>query len=161
MLVVADSSPLNILVRTGLEGVLPALFGAVVIPPEVRTELAQPGTPEAVRAFIAQPPAWLAVRVAASYQIYQGLGAGESAAIALAAEVRADALLIDEKKGRRVAVDRGLRVIGTLGALELGAQRGIIDLPTAAERLRQTDFRIDPRLIEAAIQRQRRGNLPS
>jgi predicted nucleic acid-binding protein len=39
MLVVADSSPLIVLIQIGQIDVLPALFGEVVIPPEVSAEL--------------------------------------------------------------------------------------------------------------------------
>lgn len=56
MLVVADSSPINILIRIECTHVLPSLFGAVVIPPEVRQELTDTRTPEAVRAWMANLP---------------------------------------------------------------------------------------------------------
>jgi predicted nucleic acid-binding protein len=59
MLVVADSSPLNVLVVVGYADILPKLFQAVVIPPQVAGELSHPRTPAAVREFIASPPSWL------------------------------------------------------------------------------------------------------
>lgn len=45
MLVVADTSPLNLLVLIGHEQVLPALFHHVVIPTEVAVELSRPEAP--------------------------------------------------------------------------------------------------------------------
>ena len=42
MIVVADSSPLVVLVDTGYVHVLPALFGRIIIPPEVAAEVAAP-----------------------------------------------------------------------------------------------------------------------
>jgi hypothetical protein len=62
MLVVADTSPLNYPVLIGHEAILPALYARVLIPPAVLTDLRQARTPEAVRAWVAQPPAWLEVR---------------------------------------------------------------------------------------------------
>ena len=59
MLVVADSSPLIVLINIGHIDILPDLFGKVIIPPEVAAELGQGNRPQPVRAFIAAPPGWL------------------------------------------------------------------------------------------------------
>jgi uncharacterized protein len=45
-----------------------------------------------------------------------GLDLGEAAALTLAAEIHADAVLIDERRGHDVAVQLGLRTIGILGS---------------------------------------------
>jgi len=55
--------------------------------------------------------------------------------------------------GRTVAAQLLIPVIGTLGLLERAATHGWIDLPQSLERLRQTNARLDPTLIEAALQR--------
>lgn len=75
------------------------------------------------------------------------LDPGEEAAIRLAIEIRADALLIDEKDGRRAAQARGLRVVGTIGVLDQADERGMVELAEVIARLRSSDFRIDQRLI--------------
>lgn len=160
MLVVADSSPINILVRIECVGVLRELFGSVLIPPQVREELSSAKTPDAVRAFIASPPGWFQVRAAARIERIPPLDPGEEAAINLARDAKADALLIDDKDGRREATRRGIAVVGTLGVLERAAERDLIVLSEVAERLKRTDFRIDARLVQAAVQRdtdRRRG----
>lgn len=140
MIVVADSSPLIVLVNIGHERVLSDLFGHIVIPDDVAAELAGPRRPEIVRAFIVSPPPWIEIRAPLSVEPIPDLHAGENAAISLARELRADALLIDERRGRRAATDRGLQVIGTIGVLEAAAARGLLDLEQAFEMVKQTDF---------------------
>ena len=77
------------------------------------------------------------------------LGTGERSAIALAQETSADALLIDERAGRREAERRHLRVIGTLAVLEEAGRRGLLNFAATLEQLRQTSFRLSPLLLRA------------
>jgi predicted nucleic acid-binding protein len=56
MLVVADSSPLIVLVNIGLVDILPKLFRLVLIPREIAAELNRPSRPQAVRSFIISAP---------------------------------------------------------------------------------------------------------
>jgi predicted nucleic acid-binding protein len=49
MLVVSDTTPVNVLVRIELIDVLPALFGNVLVPPAVIRELSHAHTPEVVK----------------------------------------------------------------------------------------------------------------
>lgn len=81
------------------------------------------------------------------------LGAGERNAIALAHEIGARWLLIDERDGSRFALEQGLSVIGTLAVLEQAARRGWVDLADALDRLRGTSFRISLALTRAALER--------
>jgi hypothetical protein len=46
MIVVADTSPLNYLVITGYDHLLPELFGTILVPPAVFEELNDPNAPE-------------------------------------------------------------------------------------------------------------------
>ncbi len=155
MLVVADSSPLNVLVRIGHVEILPRLFGVVCIPAEVQGELTDPRAPTEVREFLRSLPNWLQIHSLQTIERIPPLGPGEQAAISLAVQLKAAALLIDERDGRKAAAARGLTIIGTLGVLEQAAGVGLIDLPTAIERLRATDFRLDHALIDAALRRVR------
>lgn len=159
MLVVADSSPINILVRIGCVDVLPQLFQTVLIPPEVQTELTHAATPDSVRAFMRTPPRWLEVRAVPAREPIPIIDAGEQAAIHLAMDIRAGAILLDDKYGRRAARERGLRVVGTLGVLELASLRGLLALGPVVDALRKTDFRLDPRLVAQALDKDaaRRG----
>jgi predicted nucleic acid-binding protein len=81
------------------------------------------------------------------------LGRGEQDAIALAGELRADLVLMDDKDGRIEAERLGLTVVGTLGVLERAAERGLLDLPTALTHLQATNFYVDAALIEEALAR--------
>jgi predicted nucleic acid-binding protein len=156
MLVVADSSPVNVLVRIGHVDVLPELFQQVAIPLEVARELSQPRTPQEVRDWINKPPTWLTVRAPAQIEPIARLDPGERAAISLAQELGADFLLIDEKAGRRAAVERRLAIIGTIGILERAADQGLLNLKDAFARVRQTEFFVSDDLIAAALARQRK-----
>jgi predicted nucleic acid-binding protein len=71
----------------------------------------------------------------------------------LAREIKAAAILIDDRAGRSAAIHCGLAVIGTIGLLEQAAARGLLELPDAMERLRQTNARLDPELIRTALER--------
>lgn len=79
--------------------------------------------------------------------------AGELEAICLAQEIHAAAILMDDRAGRSAAIHCGLAVVGTIGLLEQAAMRGIIELPPTLTRLRQTNARLDPELIQAALAR--------
>jgi predicted nucleic acid-binding protein len=163
VIVVADASPLRYLILIDHVHVLPALYGRVLVPPVVSTELQQEGTPLVVRQWFANTPDWLRVQsptrglVAAHPQ----LGHGELEAITLAEELSAEALLMDDRDGRREAEHRGLAVLGTLRVLADAAEHGLADLPVALDRLRQTNFRASEQLLQWLLDRDaaRRGTL--
>jgi predicted nucleic acid-binding protein len=62
MIVVADTSPLNYLVRLGHPDVLREIYGRVLVPSAVLSESQQPDAPAEVRAWASEPPAWLEER---------------------------------------------------------------------------------------------------
>lgn len=80
---------------------------------------------------------------------------GETSVIALAESLHADLLLMDERKGVKVARSKGFRVTGTLGILEIAAQEGLVDFVQAVERLRRTTFRSPEAVIDAMLKRHR------
>jgi predicted nucleic acid-binding protein len=151
--VVSDTSPLHYLILCGAESILPSLFHQVVIPPTVFRELQQPNTPPPVRQWAASLPAWVAVQSPKTVNLKLDVDAGELEAICLAQEIHADAVLMDDRAGRNAAIHCGLAVVGTIGLLEQAAARGLIELSTALARLRQTNARLDPELIHAALER--------
>jgi predicted nucleic acid-binding protein len=149
--VVSDTSPLNYLALIDLSGILPALFGDVLVPDAVHRELRSPAAPAKVTAWLNSSPPWLHIRVVSEVPSeLRSLGAGEREAIALAESVQGGLVLLDEKKARDLARRRGLAVAGTLGLLELAASRGLVDHGEALARLRQTNFRAPARLLRVA-----------
>ena len=114
MIVVCDMGPLHYLVLIGAEEILPQLYTRVLTPPAVITEMSHLDTPEPVRLWAASPPKWLEVREPAEIEDIPSLGrkgltgAGEKAAIALAREQHAHAILMDDKTAQREAQKRGL-----------------------------------------------------
>lgn len=155
MIVISDTSPINYLVLIGEIELLPQLFGQVILPHAVLTELSHTRTPALVRSWIAAPPAWLEVRTPATVDPNLGPDLGEREAISLALEMKADLLLVDDKKARRLARARGLRLTGTLGVLELAATKGLVDLEDAFARLRKTDFQISEDLLQEILSRRK------
>jgi hypothetical protein len=131
MIVVSDTSPLTALMTVGEVSLLPQLFTEVVIPKTVQEELLR-----------SHPclPGWLRVEVVKDSHEALRLAAmvdpGEAEAIELAKELRADRLLIDERKGRRLAAQEGVAVIGLVGVLLLAKRQQLIpSVGTLLERL--------------------------
>jgi predicted nucleic acid-binding protein len=143
MIVIADTGPLNYLVLIGAVDVLSPLYTRVIVPRAVMEELQQAGAPDAVIAWIANPPAWLEVRPdPPDDPSLDFLDSGERAALTLAQSLSADELLIDERAGRAEAERRRLRVTGTLGVLAAAHLAGVLDFDQALARLRTTTFRL-------------------
>jgi predicted nucleic acid-binding protein len=149
MIVVADTSPINYLVLIDAVGVLPELYENIIVPNAVFEELQAAETPEKVREFVKVFPPWLDLRQATVLldSELSELDAGEREAIALAEELNANALIIDERAGREEAKRRGIFIIGTLGILNSAAEKGLLDLSDALEKLQQTSFRASEKLI--------------
>jgi predicted nucleic acid-binding protein len=152
MIVVYDTTPLHYLELVESADILPALFQQVYVPTAVIEELAHSSAPPAVRAWIGSPPRWLLVRTPKHIIPSLKLDRGETHAISLAEELRANHLLIDEWAGRAVAASRGLHVIGTLGVLDQAAERNLVDLRKTFDRLLQTNFRVDRRLVDQLLE---------
>jgi predicted nucleic acid-binding protein len=122
MVAVSDTSPISNLSITGRLDLLRSQFSQVLIPEGVRTELERMPNPEAKTSIEnALRDGWLRCRSVGNRQLAAALGndldQGEAEAIALATEIQAGVLLIDEKEGRSVARQAGLVVRGVLGVL--------------------------------------------
>ena len=150
--VVSDATPIRYLTEIRAIQLLPYLFEKVFIPNAVFRELTHSRTPKIVHDFIMSSSEWLEVRTVISTDLsLSSLDPGEQEAILLTCEIRAEAILLDEKAARNAAERRGIRCIGTLRVLSEGAKEGQIDIHRAISRLKQTTFRANPALFERAV----------
>jgi hypothetical protein len=105
VIVVSDTSPITSLVDVGHVELLRTLFSRVIVPREVARELE--------RGHVGVP-VWVEVHDATDRSMVSRFEAevdlGEAEALALAVELKADRLLIDERQGRAIAERVGLRL---------------------------------------------------
>jgi predicted nucleic acid-binding protein len=158
MIVISDTSPINYLILTGEIDILEKLFRRIIVPQAVFNELQHAKTPQQVKDWIANPPSWLEVKQADAslFTPSKRIGDGEREAIALAIELKADAILIDDRDGTQEARRQSLIAVGTVNLLERAAEKGLLDLREILDRLSQTSFRLPPsEIIDAMLERDR------
>lgn len=105
------------------------LYGTVFIPEAVYRELTDPNFPVAGATEV-QTFDWIQTRAVSDRILVEALSneldIGEAEAIALAVEIQADQVLIDERRGRLVANRLNLRYTGILGILVEAKSKGLI-----------------------------------
>jgi uncharacterized protein len=148
MIIVSDTSAITSLLQIGRLDILSMLYEEVVTPIEVATELQRfhPKLPNSIRI----------VPVTDLMQLEKlkiEFDPGEAAAITLMLEGKGDLLLMDEKRGRRVAARERLAVVGVIGVLLEAKQSGLITSLSAifADLERIAGFRISPRLKQRVL----------
>ena len=124
---VSDTTALTTLIKSGLEWLLPQLFGPVLIPDAVARELLQ---------FHPMLPEWCSIRSAPSGELLDRLrlkvDEGEAEAIALAVAENSSAILLDDKKARRHAESHGLTCLALPAVLTAARREGLIPSLAAA-----------------------------
>ena len=150
--VVADTSPVNYLILLDHIDLLRVFYGSILIPTAVHRELLSSDAPPKVRAWSNSLPPWVRVSVSPPVQpLLTDLDAGETEAIALALNVRADWLLIDEIAGRTKASRLGLHIIGTLGVLREAHRASLLDFSAVITRLQALGFRASPAVLQGLL----------
>jgi len=140
------------LVLIGQIELLPSIYGKILIPGVVRDELLHKQTPAVVKSWIVGAPEWLLTSdPEKTLPLKEGIDVGEAAAIALAMEIAADLLLIDDRPGRRSARNSSLKITGTLGVLVEGAKLGSVSLQAAIQDLQSHGFRMSEQLIKSVL----------
>ena len=114
MIVVSNTSPISNLAAIGQLELLEQLYGNVIIPPTVYQELINSGDTDPGTLAV-QTLDWIKIQPIADPVLLEtlqtNLDPGEAEAIALAVELNAQRLIIDERKGRNAALEIGLRFI--------------------------------------------------
>jgi predicted nucleic acid-binding protein len=156
MRVVSNTSPLSNLAVVGEISLLQQIYPKIVIPPIVQTELMQfPQIKPTIVRLIAT--GWLSVESPKNLQfvstLEQTLDAAEASAIALAIEINADRLLIDEHLGRIIAIQHGLKIRGIVGILVNAKNQGLIPemKPTLDRLIHNAGFRVSQALYDFAL----------
>lgn len=158
MIIIADTTPLRYLIEIEEVHILEAIFGRVIIPQAVFDELQDPRTPRKVKEWMQSHPDWLELRQAdiSVFTPRKIIGAGEREALALALELKADAVLMDDKGATREARRLNIRAIPTFFILEQAAEKNLLDLPQAIAKMGQTGFYPPPEaVIQAMLERDR------
>jgi len=165
MIVVSNTSPLTNLAAIGQFDLLRRLYTGLHIPNGVWDELNAEGKPWPGRDNVATAD-WIQ-RHAAQNQVLvtalrRDLGLGEAESIALALELGADLILLDEKEGRHTAQRLGLRVMGIVGILLEAKTQGAIDKITPhLDALRQTaGFYLSEQLYQSLRALANESNIP-
>jgi predicted nucleic acid-binding protein len=141
--VVSDTSPLVAFAFLSLQDLLPKLLGEILIPPTVAKEIEQPRygfsgvNAQSLPGVIVRQPA--DARLVAKLE--EQIDAGEAESLALAVEVHADLVIVDDAAARHAAQGLGLTVTGTVGLLlRAKTDRHITAVKPILDRLR-TDLR--------------------
>jgi len=155
--IVSNTGPLIALAMINQLDILRILFSEVIIPGAVHYEILEGG---AVSRGVAsyQNASWIQVRELSNHLeplLCTVLDMGEASVIQLCQECKADMVLIDERKGRKVARDiYKMRVIGTAGILVQAKQQGIItSVSDALDEMRNGGYRIHNNIIEIALKK--------
>lgn len=126
MIVVSDTSALANLALIDHLWLLETIYQRIIIPEVVADELAAASN-STISAILQL--SWIQThsltnsQLANQLQQERGLDAGEASAIALALELQADDLLVDERLGRQEALRLGLPIVGILGVLLIAKQK--------------------------------------
>ena len=158
MIVISDTSVITNLAAINHLQLLPQLHNRVSIPKAVYCELADieppvPGTLEV------QTASWLEVREVVNREAVERLqnevklDPGESEAIALALELGADLLLIDERRGRAEADRLGIKITGLLGILVEAKRKNLINAvkPLIDALIATSEFRVSSALYNQIL----------
>jgi uncharacterized protein len=151
MIIVSNTSPISNLAKVRQLDLLQKLYQTILIPNAVYQELLDKRAGETVITAV-QSATWLEIKQVHNYDLVNRLrnivNAGEAEAIALAVEVNATRLIIDERLGRQAAANQGLSITGIFGVLIVAKKQGLISVvkPVMDNLINQANFRVSSQL---------------
>jgi len=145
-IIISDTSCLIALSNIGMLHILQDLFEEVLITPEVNEE------------FGNQLPNWIVTFQVKDKlkqaEIEEKLDKGEASSIALALEITNSTLIIDEVKGRNIAKNLNIEIIGTVGIIILAGKKGVIkDVVSVVLKLVNNGFRLSNNIVDRIIEK--------
>lgn len=161
MIVVSDTTPIISLLKIGQLNLLEKLFQRVMIPEAVYYELTSDGRFQSEAEQIQDSVFIEKVKVTQTKYVEllrraTGLDIGESEAIIYTDENHAELLLMDEAKGRQVAKQMGLKIMGTVGILLAAHEEGLLrkeEILQCLDILRNSGRHISEALYEQLIEK--------
>ncbi len=152
--VVVNATPIIALALIGKLDLLQQLYGEAMMPSAVQAEVFA-GGPMGIGSTELHAATWLratALQDPRRADLLADLDRGEAEVIALAQELDADLVIIDERLARRHAKRLGLTLTGTLGVLLKAKHLGLV--PSVApliEQLRQAGIRLSDAVVAEAL----------
>jgi hypothetical protein len=157
MQIVSNTSPLSNMAVIDEIHLLQEIYPTIIISSTVYTELMEFSQIKPTIAGLVES-GWLSVEHPKNVQLVsrleQTLDLGEASAIALAIEINAERLLIDERLGRTVATQYGLKIRGIVGILVYAKNQGLPSAmkPIIDRLINEAGFRVDQTLYDFALQ---------
>lgn len=161
MIVISDTTPLISLMKIDQLNLLNYLFGEVQIPSAVFEELISNSRFPDESRQIRECPFIKKINVTDKNAVNllrrsTGLDAGESEAIILSDSIPASLLLMDEAKGREVAAQMGIQLMGTIGILLIANNGNLLSkdqVLECIETLKITGRHISDKLYKQLIKK--------
>jgi uncharacterized protein len=156
VITVCDTSPITNLAAIAHLDLLRRIYGKIIIPQAVYEELTDVGYPVPGTTEV-KTLDWIEVGqvtdITQVARFRQSVDRGESEAIALAMELSAERLLIDEAAGRAIAESVGLKITGILGVLLIAKHQELIVVvkPLMDALMNEAGFRISPKLYKTVL----------
>jgi hypothetical protein len=160
VIIVSDTSPITNLAAIGQLDLLRQLYSRVIIPEAVYNQMVDinkivPGAVEVkTLSWIQTQTVINSLQVTEIQENNQSIHLGEAEAIILSLEIKADLLLMDERRGRIVATNYGINITGLLGVLIQAKKQGLIPAikPLIDQLITQANFRVNPQLYTVVLQ---------
>jgi hypothetical protein len=152
VIIISDTSAITNLFQVGYLEILRDLYGEITVTPGVRREFYRIEEQQ----NILKDTDWIKTAYPKNdiliNELLESLDLGESESIALAIELDADYLIIDEFEGRKIADKLGIKIVGLLGVLILAKKQGlIIQIKPVVDKLLKAGFRLNKKLVNKVL----------